>query len=92
MPTLPLEFGTLIIGLTPALPSSVAPSGMVPPETPPAPVEDGDIPGAPEAEPEDAVEQAPDIVPAAPAPLIPPPSKLELVPGVDIPPDALAMP
>lgn len=91
-PMLVLGGATPIIGLTPALSSSVAPSGMVPPGAAPAPANDGDgsVPLA--AEPADTVAQPPDVRPADPIPLIPPPSKVELVPDADIPPEALAMP
>jgi len=62
-------------GLTPALLSSVDPSGMVPDKAP-GPTEDGDgaVPLVPE--PMD-VEAQPEAVPDDPSPLSPPPSKLE---------------
>jgi hypothetical protein len=83
--------GTLIIGLTPALPISVAPSGMVPPfSVDPAfaagfasgdaiPV-DGVVPVV-EAQELDTIAVPDGKLPAA-TPVNPPPSKLELAPVV----------
>jgi hypothetical protein len=76
-PMLVLGGGTPINGLTPALLSSVDPSGMVP-EGPLGPTEDGGR-GVPVAEPT-AVDTQPVVMPADPTPLSPPPSKLELEP------------
>jgi hypothetical protein len=69
-PMLPVGGATPISGLTPALPSSVAPSGMLPPAR--------GVPGVDSDEavpPEDEAEAAAQLVAAAP--LIPPPSKVE---------------
>jgi hypothetical protein len=82
--SLALGAGTPTSGLTPALLSSVDPSGMLPPATAPIPPKDGEISVPVAAEP-DAVAQPPDNVPADPIPLTPPPSNVELAPD-DIPP------
>lgn len=81
-PMLVLGAGMPINGLTPALLSSVDPSGMLP-DREPEPTEDGGswVPLA--AGPTDVDEQ-PEVIPVDPTPLSPPPSKLE--------PEALAMP
>jgi hypothetical protein len=92
--------GTLIMGLTPALPISVEPSGIVPPSR-------GDptvVPGADSGEPmpvdgvvaDDVVAQPADVaaVPVEtlePIPVTPPPSNVELVPLVPAP-AAVAVP
>jgi hypothetical protein len=77
-PMLVLGVGMPIIGLTPELLSSVDPSGMVP-ECALGPTEDGGIAVPVAAEPT-AVDAQPDVTPADPTPLSPPPSKLELEP------------
>jgi hypothetical protein len=81
--------GTPISGLTPALPSSVAPSGIVPAAGPAA---DGDrvVPAA--AAPVAAVAQLPDVMPTDPVALSPPPSKVEPAPDADMLAEPLAMP
>jgi hypothetical protein len=72
-------------GAMPTLPSSVAPSGMVP-DSAPTLAEGDDSPVPLAAAPGDVVAQ-----PTDPIPLIPPPSKLKLVPD-DVAPDVPAMP
>jgi hypothetical protein len=96
-----LGVGTVTSGLTPALPSSVAPSGIVPPLS-----EVPELPGTESGEAVPLVETAPDdaqpvvgtpINPLAPTganppvdpPLSPPPSKTDAVPIGD---DAPAVP
>ena len=68
-PMLVLGAGTPINGLTPALLSSVDPSGMVP-ESALGPTEDGGIAVPVAAEPT-AVDAQPDVTPADPTPLSP---------------------
>jgi len=82
-----LGAGTPIIGLTPALLSSVAPSGMLPAMEP---GDDGDIAVPTVAGPTDPVAQLPDVMPADPVALIPPPSKAAPAPDADMP--VLAVP
>jgi hypothetical protein len=78
VPPMPVPgIGMPIIGLTPALLSSVDPSGIVP-EGAPGPAENGGR-AVPVAEPT-AVDTQPVVMPADPTPLSPPPSKLELEP------------
>jgi hypothetical protein len=84
-----LGAGTPIIGLTPALLSSVAPSGMLPAVEP---GDDGDSAVPTAVEPTDPVAQLPDVMPADPVALIPPPSKAAPAPDADIPVEPLAMP
>ena len=80
-PTMPaLGAGMPINGLTPALLSSVDPSGMVA-ESALGPTEDGGR-GVPVVAEPTAVDAQPVVMPAAPTPLSPPPSKLELEPLV----------
>jgi hypothetical protein len=81
--------GTPINGLTPALLSSVAPSGMLPAVEP---RDDGDSAVPTAAEPTDPVAQLPDVMPADPVALSPPPSKVEPAPAADMPAEPLAMP
>jgi hypothetical protein len=87
--------GTPIMGLTPALPSSVAPRGIVPPlrddPTFVPGVDSGEAMPVEDVVPDDAEAQAPDVV-AVPdvnvpdvIPVDPPPSKVELVPAVGDP-------
>jgi hypothetical protein len=83
-PMLVLGGGTPINGLTPALLSSVDPSGIFP-ESALGPTEDGGIAVPMVAEPDDAVVQPGTVVPADAIPLMPPPSKLEPVVDVDMP-------
>jgi hypothetical protein len=82
-PMLVLGAGTPISGLTPALLSSVDPSGML---LAPAPADDGDSSVLLAAEPAGAVAQLLDVMPADPIPLSPPPSKAEPLVDADIPP------
>jgi hypothetical protein len=78
VPPMPvLGIGMPISGLTPALLSSVDPSGIVP-EGALGPAENGGR-AVPVAEPT-AVDTQPVVMPADPTPLSPPPSKLELEP------------
>jgi hypothetical protein len=89
-PMLVLGAGTPINGLTPALLSSVDPSGMVP-ESALGPAEDGGIAVPVVADPI-AVDAQPDVMPVVPTPLSPPPSKLELEPLAMPLDEPLAMP
>jgi hypothetical protein len=77
-PMLLVGGATPISGLTPALLSSVDPSGMLP-ESTLGPAEDGGMAVPAVADPI-AVEAQPDVMPADPTPLSPPPSKLKLEP------------
>jgi hypothetical protein len=95
-----LGAGTVIGGLTPPLPSSLAPSGIVPPlrEVPAVPgMDSGEAVPLVETAPDDAQADANPAEPLAPVPAIPPvdpllsppPSKVDTVPIVD---DAPAVP
>jgi len=87
-----LGAGTPTIGLMPALPSSVAPSGIVPPLSCGRPRLDVPVPtdvdcgeAVPKVDGVVGVTQLPlDITPAA-VPLSPPPSKDEFAPPVELP-------
>jgi hypothetical protein len=95
-----LGAGTVIGGLTPPLPSSLAPSGIVPPlrEVPAVPgMDSGEAVPLVETAPDDAQTDANPAEPLVPVPAIPPvdpllsppPSKVDTVPIVD---DAPAVP
>jgi hypothetical protein len=80
--------GTLIMGLTPALPISVEPSGSVPPESADdvfAPgFDSGDAVPVDDNMPDDVEAQLPEVT--VPIPVVPPPSKVDAVPGVALVP------
>jgi len=81
-PMLVLGAGMPIIGLTPALLSSVESSGMLP-DSALDPTADGGSAVPLAAEPDAAVVQPGAVAPADAIPLTPPPSKVELMPDAD---------